>query len=359
MTDITEHTVKYTVNGEKQIHYLSAGPRDGPLLIFIHGWPGIAISWKPQIETFATLGFRVIAPDMPGYGRSTVTKVSEDYCHEIIIEGLLALLKNAGRDEAVWLAHDWGAGVVSTLMGTHPEVFRASCLMTVPYRTIEFGLEALVATVNRDIYPEDQYPWGQWEYQAFYEQSFDKATAFFDADPEAFLRAITTKPKELNYGKPAPTSTVVRDGGWFGGLEKPLPNWRQIPPETSIFPKDYLEELIAAMKQTGFFAADSYYSNHKRNRAFNLEHSVNGGVFTKPLLFIEAKWDSICDTALSRLAEPMRKYATHLTEVSIDAGHMVAIQEPQETNAAIARWLAKEVEDYWPYYWKNGHVKNY
>lgn len=354
--------VEYNANGKKHISYITAGSSEGPLLIFLHGWPGIGYMWKPQIDTFASLGFRIVSPDMPGYGQSTTTKNQEDYSHENIITGLLALLKDTGRTEAVWLAHDWGAGVLSSMMATHPEVFKASCLMTVPYRTLELGMEEGLPLVNRNIYPEDKYPWGQWEYQAFYEQSFDKATEFFDSDPEAFLRVMLAKPEKpasLNYGTPAFTSTVVRDGGWLGGMPKPMPEWRQIPPENSVFPVDIGEELIAAMKKTGFYAADSYYANHKRNRAFNFAHQKNHGYFHHPLLFIDAKWDNICDCVNSRLPEPMQKHASKLSWVSIASGHFVSQEAPEETNAAIARWLAKEVEDYWPYFYKNAQVKNY
>ncbi len=83
---------------------------------------------------------------------------------------------------------------------------------------------------------------------------------------------------------------------------KPLAEWRGI--EGSIMEKDVLEELVKAMKKTGFYAGDSYYMNHERNRAFNLKHQKNQGHFDKPLLFIEAKWDNVCDTVTSRLADP-------------------------------------------------------
>jgi soluble epoxide hydrolase/lipid-phosphate phosphatase len=65
MAPYEEHEFTYA-NGEKKIFYLAAGPKSGPLLIFIHGWPAIAKTWKPQIDTFSSLGFRVVAPDMPG-----------------------------------------------------------------------------------------------------------------------------------------------------------------------------------------------------------------------------------------------------------------------------------------------------
>ena len=106
MATISEHIVTYA-SGKKQINYLATGPTNGPLLIFLHGWPAIASTWKPQLTLFASLGFRAVAPDMPGYGKSTANHVITDYCHETIIQGLLALLSSTGRDQAIWLGHDW------------------------------------------------------------------------------------------------------------------------------------------------------------------------------------------------------------------------------------------------------------
>lgn len=56
----------FTHSSNKETFYLAAGPKDAPLLIFIHGWPGIGKNWRNQLTTFAGLGFRVVAPDMPG-----------------------------------------------------------------------------------------------------------------------------------------------------------------------------------------------------------------------------------------------------------------------------------------------------
>jgi soluble epoxide hydrolase/lipid-phosphate phosphatase len=64
MAPFEEHD--FTYGDGKTTHYLASGQEEGPLLIFIHGWPGIAKLWKPQLTTFAALGFRVVAPDMPG-----------------------------------------------------------------------------------------------------------------------------------------------------------------------------------------------------------------------------------------------------------------------------------------------------
>lgn len=69
MMSYEEDDVDY--GDDKHIHYLAGGPRDGELLVFVHGWPAIAKTWRPQLDFFAARGYRVVAPDMPGSGEST------------------------------------------------------------------------------------------------------------------------------------------------------------------------------------------------------------------------------------------------------------------------------------------------
>lgn len=75
VTVLEEHEFTHGVGGATKTFYLAAGPPNGPLLIFIHGWPAIAKTWKPQLEAFASLGFRVVAPDMPGWLLSVVVEI--------------------------------------------------------------------------------------------------------------------------------------------------------------------------------------------------------------------------------------------------------------------------------------------
>lgn len=118
-------------------------------------------TWAPQVQTFSSLGFHVVAPDTRGYGGSTSTSNIADYRLEQHVSDMLALLAHLNREKAVWVAHDWGCGLVSALAAHHPKVCIGIANLCVPYHTVELGLEALIATVNRDIYPEDKYPYGQ------------------------------------------------------------------------------------------------------------------------------------------------------------------------------------------------------
>jgi soluble epoxide hydrolase/lipid-phosphate phosphatase len=202
--------------------------------------------------------------------------------------------------------------------------------------------------INRDIYPEDKYPYGQWSYQHFYEQDFEKATSWFDADPAAVLRALYAKGKPGGLGKPAVTATVVEDGGWFGGAEKPDPNLKKIPISAISIDEETYAELVAAMKATGFWGADSWYSNHKANRKYFDEKAKNDGYLHMPTLFIEARFDAVCDSAVSRLAEPQRKYCKDLTEASVDAGHWLPQEKPEEVNGILAKWIVESCKQAWP-----------
>ena len=77
MSTLEEHTFDH---GDRTTFYLAAGPAKGPLLIFIHGWPAIGFNWKSQLTTFASLGFRVVAPDMPG---------KQLMSHEVVLRKLI------------------------------------------------------------------------------------------------------------------------------------------------------------------------------------------------------------------------------------------------------------------------------
>src|ERR1700735_3850415 len=66
-------------------HYWEAGPVDGPLMIFLHGWPEIGLMWRAQVEAFASEGWRCVAPDMRGYGGSSAPTDSKAYALQEIV----------------------------------------------------------------------------------------------------------------------------------------------------------------------------------------------------------------------------------------------------------------------------------
>jgi soluble epoxide hydrolase / lipid-phosphate phosphatase len=88
---------------------------------------------------------------------------------------------------------------------------------TAPGHMVELGLENLLLTIDREIYPESTYPNGQWDYMAYYRESFHEATRTFDANPEALIKAMFTRGNPDGAGKRQLTADIRREGGWFGG----------------------------------------------------------------------------------------------------------------------------------------------
>lgn len=107
--------------------------------------------------------------------------------------------------------------------------------------------------------------------------------------------------------------------------------------------------LRDGLAKNGWFGPCAYYLNHGLNKTYT-ESSANGGLLEFPVLFIDAKWDTVCTPSLDRSGDVMKEYCKDLTWTSIEAGHWVAIETPREVNAAITRWLATKVETYWPGY---------
>jgi pimeloyl-ACP methyl ester carboxylesterase len=336
---ITEHTVE---NERHRTFYLAAGSPDARPIVFVHGWPELSISWRHQLPCFADLGFRAVAPDMRGYGRSGVYRRHEDYALQHIVRDMIDLLDALGRDKAIWVGHDWGSPVVWALASHHPERCFGVANLCVPYFAKGFAPETMLPLIDRSVYPEAEYPAGQWDYQLFYEESFDKASAAFEANVANTVKALFRKGNPRGKGKPSRTAVVRREGGWFGGAGQ-APD---LPMDTDLLTQNDLETYVAALQSNGFFGPDSWYMNRKRNLAF-ASRAKNAGLLTMPVLFLHGEYDYTCETVTSRLAEPMRQDVKNLTEVTVASGHWMAQEKPAVVNAALAKWLAVQFPELW------------
>jgi pimeloyl-ACP methyl ester carboxylesterase len=86
-------------------------------MIFLHGWPEIGLIWRAQIEIFASLGWRCIAPDLRGYGASSKPAPHEAYALQEIVADMVELHGHLGGSPAVWIGHDLGSPVAGGLGG--------------------------------------------------------------------------------------------------------------------------------------------------------------------------------------------------------------------------------------------------
>jgi len=321
-------------------HYLAAGPADGPLMIFVHGWPELSLSWRHQIPVFAGLGFCVVAPDMRGYGLSTNYRTHAAYAQSEVVKDMIELIDHLGRERAIWVGHDWGCATVWSLARLHADRCTAVVNLCVPGFTLEEGLESVRETIDRTLYPEAEYPFGQWEYMKFYEENFARATSAFDANPYDTAKLLFRKGSPEGTGLPASTAMVRRNGGWFGLLDA-APD---LPRDGDVITEDELETYAESLRRNTFFGPDSYYMNHRANAEL-LAHAATK--LTMPVLFLHARYDYVCETMISRLAEPMRARCTDLLERVIDSGHWMAQEKPLEVNAAMVDWLVTRVGSIW------------
>ena len=322
--------------------YLACGRVGAPLIIFIHGWPELGLLWRQQLVAMANLGFRAIAPDMRGYGKSSVYRQHADYAIEHSVTDMLELLDHLGGERAIWVGHDWGSPVAWALASHHPQRCHGVANLCVPYLKNGFTVRNALPLIDRTIYPPDRFPFGQWDYQVYYEEQFDRATASLEANVADTVRAVFRKSDPAHQGKPSRLAYTRSHGGWFGGAGRaPV-----VPLDSDVLSEQDCAALTESLLRNGFSAPNASYMNHERNAAY-AQRAQNGGRLTLPVLFFHASLDYTCETLQSQLAEPMRADCTDLTEVTVDCGHWLAQEQPIAVNAGLAKWLAGKFSGLW------------
>ena len=114
------------------LHYVELG--EGPAVLFCHGFPAIWSSWQSQMEAVAGAGYRAIALDMRGYGKSSAPANPEAYTPYETVGDLVAVLDAAGVTTATVVGHDFGANVAWNATMMRPDRFTAVCSLSVQYR---------------------------------------------------------------------------------------------------------------------------------------------------------------------------------------------------------------------------------
>ncbi|MFT5100161.1 MAG: pimeloyl-ACP methyl ester carboxylesterase [Candidatus Azotimanducaceae bacterium] len=337
---IESHTVQL---GSHQCHYLACGPETGPLIFFVHGWPELSRSWRHQLPVFGALGFRAIAPDMRGYGNSSVYDEQSDYAQEKVVGDLCALQDKLGGQSAVWVGHDWGSPSVWNMASHHPDRCTAVASLCVPYASLERGLDNILKFVDRTLYPEETFPAGQWEYMRFYEENFASAVAEFNYNSKNAVQLLFRKGDPASFGQQSATAYTRINKGWFGEAG----GAPEFPRDADVVTEEDINVYAEALERNGWFGPSAYYVNSTLNAEY-ASTAVNEGHLAMPALFIAAQYDSVCETINSRLAEPMRKECDKLSEAVIYSGHWMAQEKPAEVNSVLVKWLRSEVEQFWP-----------
>jgi pimeloyl-ACP methyl ester carboxylesterase len=294
----------------------------GPLVLLCHGWPELSYSWRHQIPALAAAGYRVVAPDMRGFGRTSAPIDVSAYSIFDTVADMVALVAALGEKQAAIVGHDWGAPVAWHAAMFRPDLFAAVAGLSVPppFRGRGRPLETLAANGIRDFY---------WQYF----QKPGVAEAEFERDIDFTMRTVVSR------GFSADSSLHVDPTHGFLGdpaISRPLPPW--------IAERDIVE-FVAGYRQSGFRGGLNWYRNLDRN--WDLTAPWQDARIFQPSLFVAGSEDSVLTGVMgkTRVSEMERVLPNLTAKVIIEgAGHWIQQERPEEVNAALRTFL----EAVWP-----------
>ncbi|MGD0192530.1 MAG: alpha/beta hydrolase [Rhizomicrobium sp.] len=296
------------------------GPKDGFPVIFCHGFPELAYSWRHQLPALAAAGYRAIAPDQRGYGGTSRPANIEDYDMAHLTSDMAGLLDALGLKNAVFCGHDWGGMVVWQMALHHPERVAGVIGVNTPFLPRP-PIDPIMAM--RAVYGENMY--------IVYFQRPGAADAILARDVgktfRFFMRKNTTTAEEF-----AKRPQNERNLELVAALQSDETNW---PGELLLTPHE-LKVFVDTFTSTGFTGGINWYRNFTRNWQMSekLPQKVN-----VPGLMIMAEDDVVLSPAM---AEGMERFVPDLEKTLIRrCGHWTQQEHPQETNTAMVDWLKR------------------
>jgi len=128
--DLRERFIE--TNGVK-LHVMEAGPQDGPMILFLHGFPEFWYAWRKQLQYFADKGYLVVAPDQRGYNLSDKPEGVAAYKIDELAKDIIGLIDAYGRKQINLVGHDWGASVSWGVALKYPERIKKLVILNVPH----------------------------------------------------------------------------------------------------------------------------------------------------------------------------------------------------------------------------------
>lgn len=315
------HFRNVEVNGLK-IRLAEAG-ESGPCVLMLHGWPESWYSWRHQIVAMAKAGYRVIAPDMPGFGESDSPLDVEQYNAVNLSAVIVGILDVLEIDKAFLVTHDFGTIVSWTTVQLYPERFIAFVPTSVPY----YG--------RHNVSPIDVWKkrYGENFFYILYHQEPGVAEAEYDADPEGILYRMLRSPGAPSKD-PLITDPRRSAGGMIGRIAEPLglPYWLD---------QVDLDYYVSQFKKAGFRGGVNYYRNFHRN--WELTEQFSGKKVQVPTLFIAGSRDRVLARATQEYLESkMPNGIADLRGVHLipDMGHWIQQEAPEQVNRLLLEFLS-------------------
>lgn len=277
------------------------GPADGPVVVLLHGFPELAFSWRHQVGPLAAAGYRLLVPDLRGYGDSDAPSAAEEYAIDVLARDVLGLLDHAEALQGTVIGHDWGADVAWKTAWLHPERVRAVGGLSVPFapRAPAPPLGLMREHLGADFY----MVWFQ-------------EPGVAEAALERDVRRTLATPR-------------VWDAAWAADRA-------ECPPRPAFLTEAELQVYVDVYTRTGFRGGLNYYRNLDRN--WERTAHVAERRITQPSLFLTGERDPV---RRFMPAAVMDGWVTGLrvNEVIPDAGHWLQQQAPELVTQHLLRWL--------------------
>lgn len=303
---------------------LEAGPEDGPLVLLIHGFPELGVSWRAQVAALADAGVRAVAPDMRGYGGTGGTAETEAHTILHLVGDMVDLVRALGRDSCVVVGHDWGAPVAWHCALIRPDLFTAVAGLSVPFqpRRPKGPPTPAMAAISKRAGLGDLYI---SRFQA------PDAHAPFDADPATALR-------KMFFAYDGATSDARQSTGFLApgvDLVDSISDDATLPPWMS---EAHFQEYVDAFSAGGFKHPVDWYRCLDRN--WELTAWLQDRRIAAPSLFIVGERDPVRHYAGAHEAG-LKDWLTDLRgqHVLPGAGHWLQQERPEDVNRLLLDFL--------------------
>ena len=307
-----------------EMYLTEAGPLDGKPVIFVHGFPELGRSWRKQLPALADAGYRAIAPDMRGYGRTTAPKEVRAYNIHELTNDLCGLLDELGVERAAFVGHDWGAWLMWPMSLLHPD--RVECLTNISVAFAprpEFPPIARLKEMLGDIF----------FYQVYF-QDVGPPEEELERDVRTTVRRFAWSVSGEGVGaRLADLGSMPVQKVGEGGL---LDQMTDPPHPMDWFTDEDLDYFVQEFTRSGFFGPISWY----RNLDYNWETTpqLAGAKPSMPVLFIAGTNDPVL-----RMLPPdgMKETVPDLRiELVEGAGHWIHMENPEAVNGPLLKFLA-------------------